>query len=50
MPTEECGICSAPVPFSDTVHILIHTKGDEGVLDYYVCDSCYQEEIAPAFE
>lgn len=46
---EECGICDSTVPFSDTVHVLIHTKSDEGVLDYYVCRECYDSELEPTF-
>jgi hypothetical protein len=49
MPSEDCGICSATVPFAETVHVLIHTKTDEGVVDYYVCRSCYEDEMAPLF-
>lgn len=50
MPTEDCGVCGTQVPFSDTVHVLVHTRTDEGVVDYYVCRSCYDEELAPVFE
>ena len=47
--TEECGICGATVPFSDAVHVLVHTNSDEGVVDYYVCKGCYGTELAPLF-
>jgi hypothetical protein len=50
MSTEECGICHETVSFSDTVHVLIHTKTEEGVVDYYICRDCYTDEIAPLFE
>jgi len=50
MPTEDCGVCGTRVPFSDTVHVLVHTRTDEGVVDYYVCRSCYEGELAPVFE
>jgi len=49
MPTEECGVCGRTVPFPDTVHILVHTRTDEGVVDYYVCRECYDEALAPVF-
>lgn len=49
MPTEHCGICGTPVPFSETVHVLIHTRTEEGVVDHYVCRGCYEAEVAPAF-
>lgn len=49
MPTEKCGICNGTVSFSETVHMLIHTKTDEGVVDYYICRSCYEEKVAPLF-
>lgn len=47
---EECGICGENVPFSATVHTLIHTKGEAGVVDYYVCEPCYEERLGPLFE
>jgi hypothetical protein len=49
MKPEECGVCGAAVPFADTVHVMIHTHSDEGVLDYYVCQSCYAEDLRPRF-
>lgn len=50
MPGEPCRICDAVVSFSDTVHVLLNPRGDEGVVDYYVCRSCYDERLAPLFE
>lgn len=50
MPTEECGVCGQTVPFSGTVHVLVHTRSEEGVVDYYVCQECYEDELAPVFE
>ena len=38
------------VSFSDTVHVLLNPRGDEGVVDYYVCRRCYDERLAPLFE
>jgi len=38
------------VSFSDTVHVLLNPRGDEGVVDYYVCRNCYEEELAPLFQ
>lgn len=49
MSTEVCGICRSTVSFTDTVHVLIHTKSDEGVVDYYICRQCYDDELAPLF-
>lgn len=50
MSTEACGVCNETVSFSDTVHVLIHTKTDQGVVDYYVCRHCYDENLAPLFD
>lgn len=50
MAVEACSICGARVPLSDTAHIMIHTKREEGVLDYYICQSCYDDEVASLFE
>lgn len=47
--TETCGICGDTVPFGDTVHVLVHTKTEAGVVDYYVCRSCYDGDLAPLF-
>lgn len=47
---EECGICGTEVPYGVTVHALIHTKSEEGVVDYYVCRPCYEERLEPLFE
>lgn len=49
MPTEQCGICTKEVFFADTVHVLVHTRTEEGVVDYYVCRECYEAELAPVF-
>ena len=48
--TEGCPVCGAEVPFSATVHVLIHTRTDEGVVDYYVCRDCYESSLEPLFE
>lgn len=50
MPSEVCGVCGERVPFSATVHVLIHTRSEAGVVDYYVCRDCYDAQVAPAFE
>ena len=50
MAVEECAICSEEVPFRETVHLLVHTQRDEGIVDHFVCKSCYDSEIAPAFD
>lgn len=50
MSGEPCRVCEAVVAFSDTVHVLLHTRGEDGVVDYYVCRSCYEDRLAPLFE
>lgn len=50
MAGEGCVICGATVPFSSTVHVLINTKTEDGVLDYYICEDCYTEKLAPHFD
>jgi len=48
--TERRGIRGEAVPFSVTVHVLLHTGADEdGVEDHFVCRSCYEAEIEPLF-
>lgn len=49
MTPEECGICEDQVSFSHTVHVMIHTHSDEGVLDFYVCQRCYEDGLRPLF-
>ena len=49
MSTENCGICGAVVPYSDTVHVTVHTKSESGVVDDYVCRNCYEEHLAEYF-
>lgn len=44
---EDCGVCGTTVPFSLTVHVLVHTNTDDGVLDTYVCRECYEEHLEP---
>lgn len=48
--TEQCGICGAVVPYSETVHVTIHTKSEAGVVDDYICRSCYEADLAEYFE
>lgn len=50
MTTERCGICEATVPYSDAVHLTVHTKSDAGVVDDYICRDCYEEHLAAIFE
>lgn len=50
MATEQCGICGAVVPYSETVHVTVHTKSDAGVVDEYVCRGCYREHLGEFFE
>jgi len=33
---ETCGICGETVPFDATVHAMIHTHSETGVIDAYV--------------
>lgn len=49
MATEQCAICGETVPFSGTVHLLIHTNAEAGVVDYYACRGCYEEHLEPLF-
>lgn len=46
---ETCEICSEAVPYSLTAHVTIHPNTDEGVVDYYVCRSCFDEQVSPLF-
>lgn len=50
MAPDPCAVCGEEFPFSYTVHMLIHTQSEEGVIDHYVCRGCYESEIEPAFE
>lgn len=50
MTTEPCRICKAVVPFDDTVHLTIHTKSEDGVVDYYVCRSCFEDDLEDLFD
>lgn len=50
MSTETCAVCDKTVPFSHTIHTMIHTRSDDGIVDYYVCQDCYEERIATLFE
>lgn len=50
VPGETCAICGATVPFSITVHLLIHTRSEQGVIDRYVCRPCYEERVEGLFE
>lgn len=49
MLTEDCDACGATVSMSETVHMLIHTGTDVGVVDHYVCRECYEDRVAPVF-
>jgi hypothetical protein len=50
MTPEPCAVCDAVVPYSDAVHLTIHTKSDAGVVDEFICPECYESEIAAALE
>jgi hypothetical protein len=47
---ETCHVCGSDVPISHAVHTTIHTKTDAGIVDHYVCQSCYQDRVEPLFE
>ena len=49
MATEPCGICEAVVPYSKTVHVTVHTKGEMGVVDAFICRTCYEETLEEPF-
>lgn len=50
MPAERCRICDGEVLYSNAVHATMHTGDEEGVVDFYVCRRCYEEELSPLFE
>ena len=50
MTPEPCAVCDAVVPYSDAVHLTIHTKSDAGVVDEFICPGCYESEIAAKLE
>lgn len=50
MVDETCSVCGTDVHYSMTVHVLIHTKSDAGVVDYFVCRPCYEAELEPLFD
>ena len=47
MAPETCAVCNGQFPFDSTVHLLVHPNGDDGALDCYVCEECYEEELVP---
>lgn len=49
MPPEECGICGATVALGDAAHVMLNAKSEDGVRDYYVCPTCFEEELVPHF-
>lgn len=49
MPPETCGICGATVALGDAAHVMLNAKSEEGVRDYYVCPTCFEEELVPHF-
>ena len=48
--SERCAVCSESFPFAQTVHMLIHTQSEGGVLDLSVCKPCYTNEFAPLLQ
>ena len=49
MPPEECGICGSTVALGDAAHVMLNAKSEDGVRDYYVCPTCFEEELVPHF-
>jgi len=47
---ETCAICGRDVPYRLTTHVLVNPGPDDGVADYFVCRSCYDDAVAPLFE
>lgn len=47
---ETCRVCGDDVPVSQAAHATINTKTEAGVVDYYLCRSCYEDRVAPLFE
>lgn len=46
---ETCAVCGAEVPYSHSVHVMLNPGGEDGVIDHYVCRSCYEDELEPLF-
>jgi len=44
---ETCPVCGETVAVRNAVHVTVNTKTDAGILDEYVCRSCYRAELAP---
>ncbi|QLG27816.1 hypothetical protein HUG10_09740 [Halorarum halophilum] len=49
MSTEPCGVCGDPVPFASAVHVVVHTRTEDGVVDHYLCRGCYERDVEPLF-
>lgn len=47
MSTETCAICETVTPFEATVHVMFNATYAEGVDDYYICRTCFEERVAP---
>jgi hypothetical protein len=50
MVIESCSVCETVVPYSDAVHVTIHTKSDAGVVDGFLCRGCYEERLGEHFD
>jgi len=50
MTTESCAACEAVITYSDAVHVTVHTKGEKGVVDEFICRDCYETDIAGVVE
>lgn len=46
---ETCAVCGAEVPFKHTVHVMLNPGDDDGVVDHYVCRTCYEKHLNPLF-
>jgi hypothetical protein len=46
VPTEQCARCGETVSLDDTVHIMVNAMDHDGVIDGYVCGTCYDDRFA----
>lgn len=49
MAGEECEICGDTILFSHAIHVMINPRDVEGVVDFYVCESCFKESLKPLY-
>jgi hypothetical protein len=46
---ETCPVCGGEVPLEHAAHLTVNTKTEDGVVDHYLCQSCYEAELRPLF-